>query len=53
MKMLFILAVAYAIIFHLLLPDFQALGYSIDYHELGFTVEEGQDMANVSKPFNE
>lgn len=53
MKMLFILAVAYAIIFHLLLPDLKALGYSFDYHELGFTVEEGQDMANVSKPFNE
>ena len=53
MKMLFILAVAYAIIFHWLLPDFHALGYSIDYHELGFTVEKGQDMTNVSKPFYE
>ena len=53
MKMLLILAVAYAIIFHLLLPDLKGLGYGFDYHELGFTVEEGQDMANVSKPFNE
>ena len=50
-KMLFILAVAYAIIFHWLLPEYKVLGYGIDYQELGFTVDEGNDMANVSKPF--
>ena len=36
-KMLFILAVAYAVIFHWLLPDLKALGYGFDLHELGFT----------------
>ena len=50
-KMLFILAVAYAIIFHWLLPDLNPLGYGFDLHELGFTVGEGIDMANMSKPF--
>ena len=50
-KMLFILAVAYAIVFHWLLPEFKGLGYGIDYQELGFTVDEGNDMTNVSKPF--
>ena len=52
-KMLFILAVAYAIIFHWLLPEFKGLGYGLDFHELGFTVDEGNDMTNVSKPFYE
>lgn len=52
-KMLFILAVAYAIFFHWLLPEFKGLGYGIDYHELGFTVDEGNDITNVSKPFYE
>ena len=52
-KMLFILAVAYAVIFHWLLPEFKGLGYGIDYQELGFTVDEGNDMTNVSKPFYE
>jgi hypothetical protein len=51
--MLFILAVAYAIIFHWLLPEFKGLGYGMDFRELGFTVDEGNDMANVSKPFYE
>lgn len=52
-KMLFILAVAYAIIFHWLLPEFKGLGYGLDFHELGFSVDEGNDMTNVSKPFYE
>lgn len=51
MKMLFILAVAYAVIFHWLLPEFKGLGYGLDFHELGFTVDEGNDMTNVSTPF--
>jgi len=41
-KMLFILAVAYAVIFHWLLPEFKGLGYGIDYQEIGFTVDEGK-----------
>ncbi|MBR5169871.1 MAG: DUF3667 domain-containing protein [Muribaculaceae bacterium] len=50
-KMLFILAVAYAIIFHWLFPELKGLGYGLDYHELGFTEGEGKNIANVSKPF--
>ena len=41
-KMLFILAVAYAIIFHWLFPELKGLGYGMDYHELGFTESEGK-----------
>ena len=52
-KMLFILAVAYAIIFHWLLPEFKGLGYGMDFQELGFPEAEGQDMSNLSKPFYE
>ena len=51
MKMLFILAVAYAIIFHWLLPEFKGLGYGMDYHELGFTEDDGKRILNMSKPF--
>ena len=51
--MLFILAVAYAIIFHWLLPDFKGLGYGIDFHELGFSVDDGRNMTDLSKPFYE
>jgi len=52
-KMLFILAVAYAVIFHWLLPEFKGLWYGIDYQEIGFTVDKGNDITNVSKPFYE
>ena len=51
MKMLFIIAVAYAIIFHWLFPDFKGLGYGMDFHELGFSVDDGENMAMMSKPF--
>ncbi len=51
MKMLFILAVAYAIIFHWLFPDFKGLGYGMDFHELGFSVDDGENMTFMSKPF--
>jgi hypothetical protein len=51
MKMLFILAVAYAIIFHWLFPDFKGLGYGMDFHELGFNVDDGENMTIMSKPF--
>ena len=50
-KMLFILAVAYAIIFHLLLPEFKGMWYGLDFQELGFTVDEGHDIARLGKPF--
>ena len=50
-KMLFILAVAYAVFFHWLLPEFKGLGYGLDFHELGFSVDDGENMANMSKPF--
>ena len=51
MKMLFILAVAYAIIFHWLFPEFKALGYSIDLRELGYTQGEGQEIVKMAMPF--
>lgn len=50
-KMLFILAVAYALIFHWLFPDFQALGYGVDMKDLGYGV--GQEMNDMFKPFYE
>ena len=50
-KMLFILSVAYAIIFHWLLPDFKALGYGMDFQEFGFAEGEGRNMTYLSKPF--
>ena len=53
MKMLFILAVAYAIIFHWLFPDFKGLGYGMNFHELGFNVDDGENMTIMSKPFYE
>lgn len=53
MKMLFILAVAYAIIFHWLFPDFKGLGYGMNFHELGFSVDDGENMTFMSKPFYE
>ena len=49
--MLFILAVAYAIIFHWLLPEFKGLGYGLDFSEFGFTADEGINMAKMSQPF--
>ena len=51
MKMLFILAVAYAIVFHWLLPDLKGLGYGLDFSELGFTTDEGRNMAKMSQSF--
>ena len=53
MKMLFILAVAYAIIFHWLLPDLKGLGYGLDFSELGFTADEGRNMTKMSESFYE
>ena len=47
-RMLFILAVAYAIIFHWLLPEFKGLGYGLDFSEFGFTADEGINMAKMS-----
>lgn len=51
MKMLFILAVAYAIIFHWLLPEFKGLGYGLDFSVFGFATDEGENMAKMSQPF--
>jgi len=50
-KMLFILALAYALIFHWLFPDFKALGFGVDFSEFGFTEGEQQLAANMVKPF--
>ena len=50
-RMLFILAVAYAIFFHWLFPELKGLGYGIDFHELGFTESDGQNMTKMFKPF--
>lgn len=50
-KMLFILAVAYALIFHWLFPDFKALGFGVDFSELGLSEGEEQQAANMVKPF--
>ncbi len=51
MKMLFILAVAYAIVFHWLFPDLKGLGYGLDFSEFGFTADQGMNMAHMSQPF--
>ena len=51
MKMLFILAVAYAIVFHWLLPDLKGLGYGLDFSEFGFSADAGRNMAKMSQPF--
>jgi hypothetical protein len=48
-KMLFILAVAYVLLFNWLFPNFEALGYAVDAKDMGFKV--GDDMANMFKPF--
>ena len=48
-KMLFILAVAYALLFNWLFPNLEAFGYAVDVKEMGFKV--GDDMANLFKPF--
>ena len=50
-RMLFILAVAYAIIFLWLFPDLKGLGYGLDFSVFGFTADEGINMAQMSKPF--
>ena len=50
-KMLFILAVAYAIIFHWLLPEFKGLGYGLDFSEFGFSADVGRNMTKMSQPF--
>ncbi len=51
MKMLFILAVAYAVVFHWLFPELKGLGYGMDFSELGFTADEGRNMTRMSQPF--
>ena len=51
MKMLFILAVAYAIVFHWLFPDLKGLGYGLDFSEFGFTADQGMNMTHMSQPF--
>ena len=48
-KMLFILAVACALMSHWLLPNREAFGYGVDYKNLG--VEGGDEMAKMVKPF--
>ncbi len=50
-RMLFILAVAYAIIFLWLFPDLKGLGYGMDFSVFGFTADEGINMTKMSKPF--
>ncbi len=50
-RMLFIIAVAYAIIFHWLLPEFKGLGYGLDFSEFGFAADQGRNMAKMSQPF--
>ena len=50
-KMLFILAVAYALIFHWLFPDFKALGYGMDFSVFGYSEGEEEQIANMFKPF--
>ena len=50
-RMLFILAVAYAIIFLWLFPDLKGLGYGLDFSVFGFTADEGINMTKMSKPF--
>ena len=47
-KMLFILAVAFALIFHWLFPNLEAFGYGMDFKSLGF--EEGDEMTKMLKP---
>lgn len=48
-KMLFILAVAFALISHWLFPNLEAFGYGLDLKNLG--VEGGDEMAKMLKPF--
>ena len=50
-KMLFILAVAYALIFHWLFPDFKALGYGMDFSVFGYSEGEEKQLAGMLKPF--
>ena len=50
-KMLFILAVAYALVFHWLLPEFKGLGYGLDFSEFGFSADDGRNMAKMSQPY--
>ncbi|MBR3100881.1 MAG: DUF3667 domain-containing protein [Muribaculaceae bacterium] len=52
MKMLFILAVAYAIICHWLFPEFNVLGYGFDdIYELRFTKSDAQGIVKIAEPF--
>ena len=47
-KMLFILTVVFALIFHWLFPNMMAFGYGMDFKGLGF--EGGDEMAKMVKP---
>lgn len=47
-KMLFILAVANALLFHWLYPNIEGLGYGVDFKSLGF--EGGEEMSKMVKP---
>ena len=48
-KMLFILTVVYALLFHWLFPNIGGFGYQVDVREMGLQVNE--EMANMFKPF--